>query len=190
VKKAVEGQPLTLKFPVEDPELLKTLAAGQPPPKPATPATAGHDLLLANAMIALAEQVKAATGISLTLVPCDPRKLRSDVEEIQDYDLAYYHYDFPDETCCLWPLLREGNYLCFSNPDVETALRESMVRRDFAKVQLYARQIQDVLAGQMPLIPLWQLDPLHAWANYVTPGAVDPLLVFNDVEHWELAPVK
>jgi ABC-type transport system substrate-binding protein len=181
------GNALTLKYPIEDPALAKALAEGQPPPKPTSPLTSNGDLVLANAMIALAEQVKEATGIVLKLEACDPRELRKSVEQDRGYDLAYYHYDFPDETYCLWPLLREGNYLGFSNPLVETALREAMVRRDFTKVQQYTRQIHEVLAGEMPLIPLWQLDPLHAWARYVTPGAVDPILVFNDIEHWELA---
>jgi hypothetical protein len=61
-----------------------------------------------------------------------------------------------------------------------------MGRRDFAQVQKRTHQIHEILVREMPLIPLWQLDPLSAWAKHVKPGAVDPLLVFTDIEHWQL----
>jgi ABC-type transport system substrate-binding protein len=164
VKKALGEAKLELKYPAGDPVLEKAMAA-------------------------LCKQVKAATGIELKPVARDVRALRSDVEEVNDYDLAYYHYDFPDETFWLWPLLRDGgNYLGFSNAEVETMLVDSMGRRDFAQVQRYAHQIHEILVREMPLIPLWQLDPLLAWGKHVKPGAIDPLLVFTDIDQWHLEP--
>ena len=35
------------------------------------------------------------------------RKLKKDVEKTHNYQLAYYHYDYPDDTCNLLPLLGE-----------------------------------------------------------------------------------
>src|SRR5262249_46793106 len=63
------------------------------------------DPILEKALEDLCAQVKSSTGIGLELSPCDPIQLRQDVERTQSYDLAYYHYDFPDETYWLGPLL-------------------------------------------------------------------------------------
>jgi ABC-type transport system substrate-binding protein len=162
VKRALGQVKLTLKFPSGDPALAK-------------------------AMTMLCEQVRAASGIDLKPVPCQPQELRSDVEEIRSYDLAYYHYDFPDETFWLWPLLGLGNQLGLATPtEVETSLRESMGRRDFPMVQKYTHQVHETVVTEMPLIPLWQLDALLAWGKQVRPGLVDPLLVFTDIDQWQL----
>jgi hypothetical protein len=145
------------------------------------------DAAVEKAMQALCGQVKTASGIDLTPVAVDPQTLRSDLEEIQSYDLAYYHYDFPDETFWLWPLLGLGNQLGLGTPtEVEGALRESMGRRDFPQVQKYTHTVHEKVVSEMPLIPLWQLDPLLAWGKHVKPGLVDPLLVFTDIDEWQL----
>jgi ABC-type transport system substrate-binding protein len=161
-KRALGQVKLTLKFPSGDPAVAK-------------------------AMTQLCQQVKDTSGIELTPVPVEPQTLRSDVEEIQSYDLAYYHYDFPDETFWLWPLLGLGNQLGLATPtEVETNLRESMGRRDFPQVQKFTHQVHEKVVSEMPLIPLWQLDALLAWGKQVKPGLVDPLLVFTDIDLWQL----
>jgi ABC-type transport system substrate-binding protein len=161
----VRGKSLSLKYPEGDPAVEKAMAA-------------------------LKEQVKAATGIDLELVKCDLKKLREDVEVTTSFDLAYYHYDYPDETYWLWPLLgpsRSGdNYLGFKNGDVETAMRDAMGHRDFARVQAYMHALHEVVAREAPIVPLWQLDPLIAWTSTVTPPPFDPLLVFTDSEVWRV----
>jgi peptide/nickel transport system substrate-binding protein len=179
-----------------DPELAKALAQ-KPDARQALGATPlsltfpAEDSTLAKAMNALCEQIKSATGIVVKPAPRPAQALRSDVEETQSYDLAYYYYDFADETYCLWPLLREGaNYLGFSSTDVEMNLGESMARRDFNEVQKYTHQIHDLLSEEMPLIPLWQLDPLLAWGRQVKPSSVDPVRVFTDIEQWQLELAK
>ena len=58
--------------------------------------------------------------------------------------------------------------------------------RDFARVSDYMHQLHEVLAEQVPMIPLWQLDPLMAWAKSVHPPTLDPLLVFTDIEQWKI----
>jgi ABC-type oligopeptide transport system substrate-binding subunit len=148
------------------------------------------DPQVAKAMAGLRDQVREAIGVQLELDPSDPRKLREDVEAGVGYELAYYHYDFPDETYWLWPLLGgaggRDNFLGYRGK-VQDLLQESMGYRQFALVQEHARQIHGLLLTQeMPLIPLWQLDPLNAVGADLEAGPFDPLLVFTDVDGWRL----
>lgn len=151
------------------------------------------DAVLDKAMKALCEQVKTATGITLEPTPCDPYRLRQDVEQTQSYDLAYYHYDYPDETYWLWPLLgpplHEGsdtNIFKFTDEKILPPLKETMKYRDFAEVRKHQWAMQEALLGEMPFIPLWQLDPLIAYGSAVQPAALDPVLIFNNIENWRL----
>jgi ABC-type transport system substrate-binding protein len=158
--------PLTLKYPEGDPSL-------------------------ENALKDLCEQVKSTTGIVLELSRCDPVQLRQDVERTQSYDLAYYHYDFPDETYWLRPLLgpRDGgdsNLFKFTHEKIQETLQDATHYRDFAKVREYQWAVQKLLTEQMPFIPLWQLDPLLAYSRAVKPSALEPLRVFTNIEEWRV----
>jgi ABC-type transport system substrate-binding protein len=149
------------------------------------------DPLVAKALAGLRDQVREGIGVQLELVEePDPRKLREDVEAGVGYELAYYHYDFPDETWWLWPLLGNGggrgNFLGYRG-EAQNLLQESMSHRHFADVQRYTRAIHRLLLTRdMPLIPLWQLDPLNAVHKALVAGTFDPLLVFPDVDRWML----
>jgi ABC-type oligopeptide transport system substrate-binding subunit len=149
------------------------------------------DPTAAKALTALRDQVKATIGVDLELMPRDPHQLRQDVEEVHYFDLAYYHYDFPDETYWLWPLLGGGgtageNYIGFKNDDVQNLLQEAMGYRHFLQVQQYTRAVHSALVREMPVIPLWQLDSFAAVSKDVKTEPFDPLRVFADVELWRL----
>jgi peptide/nickel transport system substrate-binding protein len=166
VQKALQGTTLTLKYPEGD----------EP---------------LAKAMAALAAQVREVIGANLEPRAVGLRDLRRDVEETQSFDLAYYYYDFPDETFSLRPLLgRVGdeadNYLGYKSNDVDTLLREASRHRYFPKVREAVQSLNEVLDTDMPLIPLWQLDPLIAIGADVETPPFDPLLVFTDIAQWKL----
>jgi peptide/nickel transport system substrate-binding protein len=166
VKRVLAGAQLTLKYPGGDPDLEK-------------------------AMTLLRDQVKAGMDLTLELQKTDPQQLRIDVEETGSFELAYYSYDFPDQTYWLWPLLgpgkgSNGNFLGFNHPLIDAALRESTGHRDFARVQKSMQEMHEVLAQEVPLVPLWQLDPLLAWTKAVHPTPLDPLSVFTEVERWRL----
>jgi ABC-type transport system substrate-binding protein len=155
------------------------------------------DPILKEALEALCAQVKSTTGIELEPSPCNPVQLRQDVERTQSYDLAYYHYDFPDETYCLWPLLGpravvggDGNIFKFTDGNLQEMLQATMKHRDFAQVREHQRTVHQSLMEQMPFIPLWQLDPLLAYSRAVKPAALDPLLVFTNIEEWRLQRMK
>lgn len=153
------------------------------------------DPVLDEAMKELCKQVKDAIEVELERLPCDPYDLRRDVEETQDYDLAYYHYDFPDEGYWLAPLLgppphgdekRFENIFRFKHKDIETLLEGTVSFRNFAEVQRHQWQIHELLDKEMPFIPLWQLDPLLAYRRDVEPNGLDPCQVFSNIEEWRV----
>jgi peptide/nickel transport system substrate-binding protein len=152
------------------------------------------DPVLAEACDLIRAQV-AAAGITLELVPRSLSDLHRDVEQINDYDLAYYWHDYPTEAYWLWPLFDPQaaypggrNFLGYVNDDVLASLfRKTMSHRDPTVVQELTHRIHELLYEQMPLIPLWQLDSLYAIHGSVQPpGRLDPLLIFTDVDRWVL----
>jgi peptide/nickel transport system substrate-binding protein len=168
-----------------DPDLAKGLLQKKSVSGPLKLKYADEGPALDEAMKALAEQVKQATNIELELVKLDPYRLRVEVES-QGYDLAYYHYDFPDDTYWLRPLFGPGNFLNFEDDTIQPLLQDAMGYRNFPEVQKYLRTVHEVLNREMPIIPLWQLDPLLAYRNDVRPASLDPRMVFTDAEHWRL----
>jgi ABC-type transport system substrate-binding protein len=160
------------------------------------------DSAVANACEAIRKYVSAA-GIELELRPLESRQLRRDVEERPDYDLAYYSWDYPDETFWLWPLLdpdsqalRPGgrNLLGYKGDALlETRFRQAMSHRDPVEVKMITHKIHQAFNDKMPFIPLWQLDThlaVHQSLSMVDgqgrPVEVDPLLIFTSVETWRL----
>jgi ABC-type oligopeptide transport system substrate-binding subunit len=148
---------------------------------------------LDEAIKELCDQVKELTGVELEPKLCDPYQLREDVEQTKNYDLAYYHYDFPDESYWLGPLFgpppgREDNTNIFKyqNEQLSQLLEGTKSHRNFAKVQEHQRVIHTILNREMPFIPLWQLDPLLAYRREVEPVTPDPLLLFGNIEEWRI----
>ncbi len=154
------------------------------------------DAALKSAMESLCKEVSKAINVTLTPVDKDPADLRKDVETTYSYDLAYYHYDFPDDVYWLGPLLdlRGGpgdqNYMGYAGALVPL-IRDISRRRDFPEVQKYTYILHDkFLNEEMPFIPLWQLDALSAVSNRVVippeDRPFDPVRVFTNVERWRL----
>ncbi len=71
------------------------------------------DPAVEGAMNRLCAQVKDAIGVTLTPEGESEDQLHKDVEVTHNYDLAYYHYDYPDDVYWLGPLLDPAgdNYL-------------------------------------------------------------------------------
>jgi peptide/nickel transport system substrate-binding protein len=160
------------------------------------------DAAAAKACAQIRDALKALNaGIELELIARPPRQLRRDVEDLHDYDLAYYHWDYPSEAYWLWPLFDPqatgpggGNFLGYENDsELQSLFRRAMTHRELSAVQSLTYEIQDRLYEQMPLVPLWQLDThLAVHGNLRIQDrtgkliAPDPLSVFSDVEWWSL----
>ncbi len=151
---------------------------------------------LDDALKHLCAQVKERTGVVLEPTPVSsPYQLREDVEWTKNYDLAYYHYDFPDEMFWLAPLFGSppetedtNNIFKFHSSVLPNLLMGTKGHRSFPEVRSYQWETQDYLNREMPFIPLWQLDPLLAYRRDVQPAALDPLLPFSTIEEWRLQP--
>lgn len=132
-------------------------------------------------------------GLTLALEERTSYELREEVEESHSYELAYYHYDFPDQAYWLYPLLgRSGRngaegYLGYTGPLV-SRIQAAMTVRNFAAVREYAHAIhRQLLESEMPLIPLWQLDPLYAYVRgELELPPIDPQTLFTRVEEWRV----
>jgi peptide/nickel transport system substrate-binding protein len=171
--KTISTRPkLSLKFPDDDPRVKRACEA-------------------------IRDQVAAlGIGLQLELEPKPPRQLHDEVEVGHDFELAYYHYDYPTEAYWLWPLFNPNakaldrggkNFLGYQNDgQLESLFIRSMAYRDFQEVQRLTQEIHAYLHQKMPLIPLWQLDTHLAIHDDLKPVRLDPLLVFTDVEQWKL----
>jgi ABC-type transport system substrate-binding protein len=129
-------------------------------------------------------------GLRLTPEGVNPHTLREDVEERGAYDLAYYHYDFPEGAFWLWPLLGQGerkgeNFLAYTGPLLGQVQKASTLRY-FPEVQAVARSIHSkMLESEMPFIPLWQLDPLFAYRRgCIDMPPFDPREPFTRIAQW------
>ena len=127
----------------------------------------------------------------------EPHQLRRDVEEAHEYEVAYYHYDHPSKAYWVAPLfdmraeatdVNGSNYLGYIDPELQAEFEKAKNHRDFSEVQQTMHLVHRLLVQKMPLIPLWQLDTFLAYRPGVDlkDAAVDPLLIFNDVEKWKL----
>ncbi|MFN4259020.1 MAG: ABC transporter substrate-binding protein [Gemmataceae bacterium] len=153
---------------------------------------------LQPALTALADQVRALTGVDIELVPCTPWELRQAVEVRHDYDLAYYHWDYTGEDYWLWPLFDPAgmepggrNFLGYGHDgELQSCFRRWLDHRRFEDVQTMAREVHSQVYAKMPLIPLWQLDThiaVHRHLKTVPePNQLDPLRMFTDVAEWQL----
>ncbi len=152
------------------------------------------DKILAAAIADLCDRVNAnLPGMKLVPEECSPYALRVDVEQTHSYDLAYYAYDFPDESFWLMPLLGPSgpggaeNYLAYNGPLV-SKIQSATTLRHFSQVREFAQIIhRQLLESEMPIIPLWQLDPLYAYRKgRLKLPPLEPQRVFAQSERWRL----
>jgi peptide/nickel transport system substrate-binding protein len=165
------------------------------------------DERVARAMEELVKGANAALpGLSLKAKAVDAEELRTRVERNGDYDLAYYHHDYLDETFWLMPLLGPSgrpdgrNYLNYSGPLVGRAQEVAQVRNFMAMRDLVQALHRDFHDGWrpyrdrpheidgMPFIPLWQLTPLLAHREEVRVVPFDAHQVFAGVGAWSRRP--
>ncbi len=146
-----------------------------------------EDLALKAAVEALCQSVNDVLQPKLLVPnPRPERELEKDIAKGQ-YDLAYSHYDFPDETFWLGPLLGPQGMTGGEGTKVQLLLKKSLGSRDPTQLRSYAHQIHaEFLNEEMPMIPLWQLDPLIGVRSGVTMPVCDPWLVLTDLDRWAI----
>ncbi|MBI1915468.1 MAG: hypothetical protein HYS12_12140 [Planctomycetes bacterium] len=165
------------------------------------------DPAVARAMTSLRDHLKNTLDVTLDLKPLPLRNLVEDVEAEQDFELAYYWYDYPDPTFWLWPLLDQRstqtggrNYMGYVNADMEQLFRRVAGHRDFNEVRRRTHMIHQFAVREVPFVPLWQLDRHFAFNREVrlsdgarelpvaagTPLPLDPLRIFATAGYWKV----
>jgi ABC-type oligopeptide transport system substrate-binding subunit len=142
--------------------------------------------------------VQQHAGIELVLKSCTPAELRRAVEIEHSYQLAYYHWDFADESYWLWPLFDPKsagpggrNFLGpTTDGSLENLFHQVTAHREFSKIQWLTQQIHRHIHDTMPLIPLWQLDTHIAIHDSLRPAQpaeqLDALQLFAHLARWKL----
>ena len=155
---------------------------------------------------------KPAIAIELVGKPSDD--LRRDVEEIHDYDLAYYTWDYPDESFSLSMLLDgnaagrgERNFTGYLGSDtgalepdrrLQQLVTEARQYRDVnGRLRTTMTEIHNLFNARMPFIPLWQPDRKLIVSkslevrfadrlNPLSPEFLDPAELFQQIESWRM----
>jgi peptide/nickel transport system substrate-binding protein len=178
------------------------------------------DPLAARACGKIKEQIEAAgskapgeaSQVEIILEAAPGNQLLRQLEQEQDFELAYVSYDYRDDLYWLGSLLdrtaagRGGrNYLGYlapgGNPQpddnaLRVALDDIRAHRDFrANVREETWKVHFLFLGRMPFVPLWQLDrhiivhrnlELFLDNDKLAPEQIDPSAVFAGVEGWKL----
>jgi ABC-type oligopeptide transport system substrate-binding subunit len=135
------------------------------------------------------DQVHAVQpNIEIELLPRSVRQLHEEVENTNDFELAYYYYDFPDDLYSLWPLLHPNSFLGFYR-DFQPQLQYIFTHRDPDSIRAEVHRLDELVCDEMPLIPLWQLDThvaVHNDLKIDQREALDPAQIFADVARWHL----
>ncbi|MFF6012663.1 ABC transporter substrate-binding protein [Rahnella sp. R3(2024)] len=85
------------------------------------------------------------------------------------YMLAWGSTQTLDADAALYPILHSGEpYSTVSSPELDALLNSSRLTVDPARREKILQQIQDVVAQQQPLIPLYKEDALYASADNLT----------------------
>jgi ABC-type transport system substrate-binding protein len=157
------------------------------------------DPIIAQACKLMAEQVAGLNlGVTLELKAVDANKYYEEVVENNDFQLAFCHYDYPDDwfspAGLLDPLARAHggrNFMGYDPPaEVQGLLNRCQYQRDFGEVRKAMWQLDESFRTEIPFIPLWHLDThalLAAGLTTVPPAALlDPLAPFTHIEQWSV----
>jgi len=168
---------LSLKFPADSPEVADACAT------------------IAGQVSKLFAQVEVNLGVDLK--PLSSQQMRAALHQ-HDYELAYHHWDFPDDNFWLWPLfdlhadaLRPGgsNFLGYDNDaKLQSLLRSALSHRQFTAVRENQQSIHAHLYERMPLIPLWQLPEYIAVHPSLSTPTLDPRQIFLNILDWKVNP--
>lgn len=142
-----------------------------------------------------------ALEITLKLEKLEPEDFYRRVIDNRNFDLAYWSYTFSDVTYSLEPLLRPDQHDRDANlrnawnimgyvpdADLERLFQEIHAHKQFLEVRQYARKIHEHVTNEAIIIPLWQLYVYVAIGDRLRNPtvALDPLVLFSEVERWKL----
>jgi ABC-type transport system substrate-binding protein/outer membrane biosynthesis protein TonB len=145
------------------------------------------------------KQMLGEAGLQINIQPSKREDMIADFgKEQPDFDIAFWYYDFDNETLSLRPLLdpeglgaRGRNYMGFERDNqLQGFLRELLSHREFAATQRTMQAIHDAVMDRMVFVPLWQIDRHVAVHRSLQFRRLHPLQVFDEVEQWKLFIVE
>jgi peptide/nickel transport system substrate-binding protein len=158
----------------------------------------GGDPAIAKSCKMMVEQVEnLKAGVTLKLKAVDPADYYQRIVYNTDFQLAYWHYDYPNDWFSPSGLFDQSarghggrNFMSYVPKELLQPLSLCTDHRDFGVVRQAMRQLDATFGLEMPFIPLWHLDTHALLAAGLTtvPAAsqIDPQAPFTHIEQWSL----
>ncbi len=137
----------------------------------------------------LRDQLNATSLFDVTVKGSDWSAFRAAQKrgDFAVYGLGWFP-DFPDPDNYTAPFLDEGNFLNspYANQEIRTLIPQSRREADRAAAAPAFQRIQDIVADEVPVLPLWQGKQYVAARDDLT-GVEWTLNASSDLQLWELA---
>ena len=139
----------------------------------------------------ISDQV-AQIGLNIEMKVIPKHEYPHFVTKVRNFDLAYWHYDYLDETYWCEPLFDSRNHSVnimqhINKPEFADLFSNMRTHKQFREVRKYAREVDAYVSENLPVIPLWRLDTFVAISKKVDFGknkSLDPIHPFGDIENW------
>jgi oligopeptide transport system substrate-binding protein len=126
--------------------------------------------------MAIQQDIKKALGINVLLLPCDAKQFFAKVSKL-DYDMALgswvADYFDPHSFYSVFERSSNGtNNTGWESASYQSLIKNSLESPDPALRQQYFSQLEDILAREVPVIPIY-----HYSFNYVKEASVDGITI-------------
>ncbi|HEX4588377.1 MAG TPA: ABC transporter substrate-binding protein [Gemmataceae bacterium] len=184
---------------LDDPDLARSLRSREAGKVDLVLKYPAGDPAVAEACKLMAQQVaEANAGVTLKPTPVAADDYYQQIVYNTDFDLAYWHYDYPNDWFSPAGLLDSSarghggrNFMRYTpSSAINDLLVKCQDRREFGVVQQAMRQLHTTFGYEVPFIPLWHLDThalLAVGLETVPPAPqLDPLAPFTHIEQWSV----
>jgi ABC-type transport system substrate-binding protein len=131
-------------------------------------------------------------GIRVRVEKRMENNLHDEVYGNADFDLVYTSYSF-DDTMDVSPLFDfeqigpyRPNFSAYKNPELNALFAEIRSTPDPLKITDLSWQVHAVVARDLAIIPLWQLDNYVAFKATVQGVKIHPYYLFGSPEEWSI----
>lgn len=162
-------------------------ADGQFPPPPSVP-----KLILAHPATELARLAcqDIQRYLSAAKIPLELKELPPGVSfpPPEEYDFLYAELTLSDPIVDLRRVLEADGPLGKVSPYVSLALRQLDQAADWKSARDQLLRLHELLAEELPLLPLWQLVDHYAYREGLAQVGTRPVSLFQNVERWQVTP--
>lgn len=127
-----------------------------------------------------------ARQLRLLGLAIEVRELAAGQQPEPDVDLVYAEVAMREPVVGAWRLLGPGGLTGSASPAMIAALRSLDGVTDAGEASARLQTIHRLAAGELPVIPLWQLVDHLAYHKSVAGIAPRPLSLYDDIEQWQV----